>query len=87
MLILMALLLLIRVPIAVALAFSATLALFITEGGSTAIEIIAQRMTRTFWCGLLTTSAITSSREYHSTEFDSREKFGSSTDLFRPKGD
>jgi len=44
MLILMALLLLIRVPIAVALAFSATLALFITEGGSTAIEIIAQRM-------------------------------------------
>lgn len=43
MLILMALFLLIRVPIAVALAFSATLVLFITEGSS-AVEIIAQRM-------------------------------------------
>jgi C4-dicarboxylate transporter DctM subunit len=43
MLILMALFLLMRVPIAVALAFSATCVLFITEG-TTAIEIIAQRM-------------------------------------------
>jgi len=43
MLILMALFLLMRVPIAVALAFSATLVLFISEG-STAVDIIAQRM-------------------------------------------
>ena len=43
MLILMALFLLMRVPIAVALAFFATLVLFITEG-SMAIDIIAQRM-------------------------------------------
>jgi len=43
MLILMALFLLMRVPIAVALAFSATVVLFVSEG-STAIDIIAQRM-------------------------------------------
>jgi len=39
----MALFLLMRVPIAVALAFSATVVLFVSEG-STAIDIIAQRM-------------------------------------------